>query len=129
MARVYTCLEPGIYLFCTGTYHRHISWFYVNGSRPSARPGSIAEKGYLSLTEALMRIPAHEMLFIGQDRCSEFGLCKEPLPDELNILLCLLDGAERRRQMQTKLNADCLDLSPEAHNLARQSQSVNDSGA
>ena len=25
----------------------------------------------------------------------EFDLCKEPLPQELNILLCLLDGAER----------------------------------
>ena len=45
-----------------------------------------------------MRIPAREVLFTGQDRCPEFDLCKEPLPQELNILLCLLDGAERRRQ-------------------------------
>jgi hypothetical protein len=43
-----------------------------------------------------MRIPTREVLFIRQNRCPEFDLCKEPLPEELNILLCLLDGAERR---------------------------------
>ena len=28
-----------------------------------------------------MRIPAREVLFTGQDRCPEFDLCKEPLPE------------------------------------------------
>ena len=52
-----------------------------------------------------MRIPVHEVLFIGQDRCPEFDCSQEPLPKELNVLLCLLDGAERRRELQAKLGA------------------------
>ena len=51
-----------------------------------------------------MRIPAREVLFIGQDRCQEFDYSQEPLPEELNVLLCFLDGAERRLQLQNKLN-------------------------
>ena len=62
-----------------------------------------------------MRIPTREVLFTGQDRCPEFDLCKEPLPEELNVLLCLLEGAERRQQIQAKLNIGSHDLSPEEH--------------
>ena len=51
-----------------------------------------------------MRIPAHPVLLTGQDKCPEFDLCPEPLPKELSVLLCLLDGAEGRRQLQAKLN-------------------------
>ena len=51
-----------------------------------------------------MRIPAHEVLFIGQDRCPEFD-CPQTLPKEFNILLCLLDGAERRLQLQGRINS------------------------
>jgi hypothetical protein len=51
-----------------------------------------------------MRIPAREVLFTGQDRCPEFD-CPQELPEELKILLCLLDGAERRQQLQAKINA------------------------
>ena len=82
-----------------------MSWLYII----AARAGTIDEKGHLSLTEAPMRIPAHEMLFIGQDRCPEFD-CSQTLPKDLDILLCLLDGAERRLQLQAKLNAVCHDL-------------------
>jgi len=60
-----------------------------------------------------MRIPAREVLFIGQHRCQEFDYPQEPLPEELNVLLCLLDGAERRRHLQAKLNALRPDLRPE----------------
>ena len=56
-----------------------------------------------------MRIRTHGALFSGQDQCPEFDLCKEPLPEKLNILLCLLDGAERRQQIQARLNAGSLD--------------------
>jgi hypothetical protein len=52
-----------------------------------------------------MRIPAREVQFTGRDQCSEFDLCKEPLPEELNILLCLLDGAERRLRLQAKMDS------------------------
>jgi hypothetical protein len=60
-----------------------------------------------------MRIPTREVLFIGQNRCPEFDCHQEPPPEELNVLLCLLDGAERRRQLQAKLNALRPDLRPE----------------
>ena len=62
-----------------------------------------------------MRITAREVLFTGQDRCPEFDLRKEPLPEVLNILICLLEGAERRRQIQAKLNTLCPDSSPERY--------------
>jgi hypothetical protein len=51
-----------------------------------------------------MRIAHREVLFIGQDRCPEFDPCREPLPKKLDILLCLVDGVERRRKIQAKLN-------------------------
>lgn len=65
-----------------------------------------------------MRIPAHEVLFIGQDRCPEFD-CPQTLPEELNILLCLLDGAERRLKLQVKLNAVGTDVRPEERDPVR----------
>jgi hypothetical protein len=51
-----------------------------------------------------MRIPAREVLFMGQQRCPEFDHPQE-LPERLKILLCFLDGAERRQQLQAKINA------------------------
>lgn len=51
-----------------------------------------------------MRISVRDVLFIGQDRCPEFDPCREPLPEKLKVLLCLVDGAERRRNLQAKLN-------------------------
>ena len=43
-------------------------------------------------------------LFIGQHCCPEFDRPQEPYPGKLQVLLCLIDGAERRRQIQAKLN-------------------------
>ena len=55
--------------------------------------------------EELMRILARErVLFTGQHLCPEFDYPQGPLPDKLQVLLCLLDGAERRRHLQDKLN-------------------------
>jgi hypothetical protein len=52
-----------------------------------------------------MRILARErVLFTGQHLCPEFDYPQGPLPDKLQVLLCLLDGAERRRHLQAKLN-------------------------
>ena len=50
------------------------------------------------------------VLFKGQHLCPEFDCPEGLLPDKLQILLCLLDGAERRRQLQAKLNR----LSPDS---------------
>jgi hypothetical protein len=51
-----------------------------------------------------MRILTRErVLFTGQHLCPEFA-CPDELPDQLQILLCLVDGAERRRHLQAKLN-------------------------
>ena len=43
-------------------------------------------------------------LFIGQQRSREFDCPQEPLPEKFKVLLCLMDGAERRRRIQAKLN-------------------------
>lgn len=51
-----------------------------------------------------MRILAPgRVLFTGQHLCPEFD-CPQELPDKLQVLLCLLDGAERRKHLQAKLN-------------------------
>ena len=41
---------------------------------------------------------------VGLDRCPGFDSPQEALPGQFQVLLCLVDGAERRRQIQTKLN-------------------------
>jgi hypothetical protein len=51
-----------------------------------------------------MRIPVREVLFSGQDLCPEFDCSQEPLPKEWDVLLCLLDGAERRKELHAKLS-------------------------
>ena len=52
-----------------------------------------------------MRILAGgRVLFLGQQQCPEFQCPQEALPEQFKILLCLVDGAERRRQIQAKLN-------------------------
>jgi hypothetical protein len=61
-----------------------------------------------------MRILAHDgVLFTGQHGCPEFDYPQEPLPEELKVLLCLLDGAERRWHLQDKLNASHPQPGPE----------------
>jgi len=37
--------------------------------------------------------------FIGQDPLPEFDYSRQPLPDQLRVLLWLLDGAERRHRL------------------------------
>lgn len=52
-----------------------------------------------------MRILAGScVLFTGQHRCPEFDRPQGPLPRELEVLLTLIDGAERRRRIQGQLN-------------------------
>jgi hypothetical protein len=52
-----------------------------------------------------MRILTPErVLFTGRHLCPELDCPQGPLPDKLHVLLCLLDGAERRRYLQAKLN-------------------------
>jgi hypothetical protein len=46
-----------------------------------------------------MRILANGRV-VGLDQCPGFDCQQEPLPLKLQILLCLVDGAERRRQIQ-----------------------------
>jgi hypothetical protein len=46
-----------------------------------------------------MRIPPNQVLFLGQRHWAEFDCPQEPLPDEIRILLWLMDGAERRHRL------------------------------
>lgn len=41
-----------------------------------------------------------------------FDCLQQPLPDRIKVLLCLVDGAERRQRLQAKLNS--LATQPEA---------------
>ena len=50
-----------------------------------------------------MRILAGSRV-VGLGQCPGFDCPHEPLPLKLQVLLCLVDGAERRRQIQAKLN-------------------------
>ena len=51
-----------------------------------------------------MRILTRDrVLFTGQHLCPELDHPQGPLPDKLKVLLCLVDGAERRQQLQSKL--------------------------
>ena len=51
-----------------------------------------------------MRILAGSRV-VGLDQCPGFDCPQEALPGKLQVLLCLIDGAESRRQIQAKLNA------------------------
>ena len=44
------------------------------------------------------------VLFTGRHLCPEFDCPEGSLPDKLQVLLCLLDGIERRKHLQAKLN-------------------------
>jgi hypothetical protein len=51
-----------------------------------------------------MRIPPNQVFVFGKRGWEEFDCLQEPLPDRMKVLLCLVDGAQRRRQLQAKLN-------------------------
>ncbi len=42
---------------------------------------------------------------VGLDQCLGFECPKEPLPNQLAVQLCLLDGAQQRRHIQAEVNA------------------------
>jgi hypothetical protein len=65
-----------------------------------------------------MRIPS-EVLFTGQRQGSEFDVPQE-LPEEMKVLLCLLDGAERRREIQAKINAVCPEARKNGNKAAKE---------
>ena len=59
-----------------------------------------------------------QAVFLGRALQARFDCPQQPLPDELNVLLCFLDGAERRRRVQAALNAKQrvkLDLPADVH--------------
>jgi hypothetical protein len=46
-----------------------------------------------------------QAVFLGRALKACLDRPQQPLPDELNVLLCFLDGAERRQRIQAALNA------------------------
>ena len=46
-----------------------------------------------------------QAVFLGRALQARFDCSQQPLPNELNVLLWFLDGAERRRRIQATLNA------------------------
>jgi hypothetical protein len=51
-----------------------------------------------------MRIPPNQLFVLGSRGWEEFDCLQQPLPNRIKVLLCLVDGAERRVQLQTKPN-------------------------
>jgi hypothetical protein len=59
-----------------------------------------------------------QAVFLGRALKACLDCPQQPLPDELNVLLCFLDGAERRRRIQAAFNAKQrvkLDLPADVH--------------
>jgi hypothetical protein len=52
-----------------------------------------------------MRIPPNQVFVLGKRGWEEFDCLQQPLPDRIKVLLCLVDGAERRRHLQSKLTS------------------------
>ena len=52
-----------------------------------------------------MQIPPNQVLVLGSRGWEEFDCLQQPLPDRIKVLLCLVDGAERRQHLQAKLNS------------------------
>jgi hypothetical protein len=46
-----------------------------------------------------------QAVFLGRALQARFDCSQKPSPDEVNVLLWFLDGAERRRRIQATLNA------------------------
>ena len=51
-----------------------------------------------------MRIPPNQVLVLGKRGWKSLTACSSRCLRELKVLLCLIDGAERRRHLQAKLN-------------------------
>jgi len=49
-----------------------------------------------------MQIQPNQVLFLGQRQRAEFDCPQDPLPDEIRILLWLMDGAERRHRLANR---------------------------
>ena len=59
-----------------------------------------------------------QAVFLGRALQARFDCSQQSLPDELNVLLWFLDGAERRRRIQATLSASQrvkLDLPADVH--------------
>ena len=50
-------------------------------------------------TRAVMVIADGKCKFIGENKCDKSDYVQEPLPEEMGLLLCLLEGAERRQAL------------------------------
>ena len=59
-------------------------------------------------------LPSQVPLFLGKALRAKFDCSEQPLPADLELLLCCLDGAERRRRIQTRLK-----ISGQKQNLDR----------
>jgi hypothetical protein len=61
--------------------------------------------------------------FLGRLLRRQFDCSQERLPQNLELLLCFLDGAERRRHLQKKLNScgqQMVKLPADVHRADRQ---------
>jgi hypothetical protein len=50
----------------------------------------------------VMVIGEGKSTLIHEAKCNECDCLQEPLPESMRVLLCLIDGAERRRSLVTR---------------------------
>jgi hypothetical protein len=77
------------------------------GSAHCSRPGRFDEapkKPKMNGGNVMQHLPK-PAVFLGRALRSRFDCSEQPLPEEWNVLLWFLDGAERRRRIEATLNS------------------------
>ena len=70
-------------------------------------------------SKAVMVIADGRCKFIGEAKWNEVGYAQEPLPEEMRMLLCLIDGAERRQNLLRSWSGRAPVTAPLAANIAK----------
>jgi len=58
--------------------------------------------------KAVMVIAEGRCKVVGEAKWNEFGCAQEPLPEAMRVLLCLIDGAERRQDLLRRWSGEAV---------------------
>ena len=58
--------------------------------------------------KAVMVIAEGRCKVVGETKWNEFGCAQEPLPEGMRVLLCLIDGAERRQNLLRRWSGEAV---------------------
>ena len=60
--------------------------------------------------KAVMVIAEGRCKVVGEAKSNEFGCAQEPLPEGMRVLLCLIDGAERRQDLLRRWSGEAVPV-------------------